>query len=260
MRYMYVIKMNLQRSICNVRFLICALVTGALLIMDLLPLFISGMYELNGEWYNGYDIIDLVNLRGMTYFFGFSFVVTIIPCAGLFCDDLKDGFLIPTVARTQVLGYSVGVVVSVFVSAMLCSVLGNLICFGAFSFFTSFCDYATMDTEYSLLLEHKAGLFFTEDCILCGLRGAFFALAALMISVFVKNKYVIYSLPFVLYFFLMRFGYSILNVPDYLNILGIYFNLGYENELASLIYAFAFTGIIAVAAVVLLNKGVRKKL
>lgn len=239
------------RAVLSKRFLLSLCLVSALFIMDLLPSFVSGINVYQGEVYYSYDLISLYMLNGSTMFLGFTFIVTIIPYAGAFCDDYNSGFLIPFMGRTTGMGYAVGTASACGVSAFLCTFLGQVICLLFYNIFIPLNNHSQYTySDYSLVEAGRYILFLLCFIVLYSLRAAFFALVSLLVSTFVKNKYIIFSIPLIMYFLLMKFGYGVLNLPGYLNVLGIYFGFtfGEDNEVISVLYAMSFTvftGIIA---------------
>ena len=259
-KYFFSIKMCIIRAVLSKRFLCSFLLVFILNVMDLLPIFLSGVKNIDGEIYYSYSVIDLSMLSGNTMFLGFSFIACVIPYSGMFCDDYESRFIIPFVKRSSGEGYGAGTSAACGFSSFLCVFLAQIACFGFFMLFIPFKGIHDSHMDYSLMAEGKYILFMLARVLVFSLRGAFFALVSLALSAYVKNKYVIFSVPFIMYYFLMKFGYGVLNVPGYLNVLGIYFNFvfGPEYELFSLFYAFIITVITGIIAGGILSHKVRR--
>ena len=254
--------MSLRRAFCSSRFPVAVFLTTLLLILDLLPVFLSGITIKDGGMYSAYDLLELYELRGMTMFLGFSFITVVLPYAGVFCEDVQNGFLIPFVKRSSAGAYAAGSVLACGVSSFLCAFLGEVLCLG---FYALFCpligeNFQTGNFPYSLVQGGHYVAFLTAKAVLFGLRGVFFGIVVVFISTMVRNRYVVYAAPFILYYFLMKFAYSIFNVPSTLNIGGIYFvfAFGSEYELKSLAYAALVTILVGVAAATALSRKTRR--
>lgn len=255
-RCCYSIHMCLKRAIKNKWFLVSVVLATVLFIMDLMPFFLDSITEIEGETYYRYDIVSLMKLSGLTMMLGFSLVASSLPYSGAFCDDYETGTLISFMSRSTGMGYAVGTVTACGISSFLCTFIAQLICIGFYKIFIPIWD-GMPESESGLLLDGQFILFLFCLAVRSSLRAAFFAIVALALSTVVKNKYVVYSVPLILYFFLMKLGYGVFNVPGYLNVLGVYFHyvFGDEHEILSLLYTLVFTitsGVIAGA--VLLRK------
>ena len=251
--------MCLKRAIKSRWFLLAVVLTAVLFIMDLMPVFIGGIVKIDGETYYSYNIVSLMRLSGLTMMMGFSLVSTALPYSGAFSDDYETGTLISFMSRSTGMGYVAGTVTACGISAFLCTFIAQCICIGFYKIFIPISDGISI-SESGLLMEGHFILFLLCLIILGSLRAAFFAIVALGLSTVVKNKYVIYSVPLILYFFLMKLGYGVFNVPGHLNVLGIYFNfvLGDDREILSLLYTLAFTLITGVIAGAVLLRKVRR--
>lgn len=250
-----------KRAIWNRWFLVSVVLTAVLIIMDLMPSFVSGITEFEGETYYSYSLVSLMQLSGLTMMLGFSLVSSSLPYSGAFCDDYETGTLISFMSRSTGMGYSVGTVAACGISSFLCTFIAQLICLGAYKIFipiSSGDDAAGIQT--GLLAEGRFILYILCLMILSSLRAAFFAIVALALSTIVKNKYVVYSVPLILYFFLMKLGYGVLNVPGQLNVLGVYFGFtfGNDHEILSLLYTAVFTVLSGVIAGAVLLRKVRR--
>lgn len=227
--YIYSVKMSICRSFHGARFSVAVFLTALLLILDLLPAFLSSLRFVDGVLYNVYDLLGLYEIRGMTMFLGFSFITVVLPYGGVFCDDAQDGFLIPYVNRSSAGAYAAGTAAACGISSFLCASLGEVLCLGFYALFLPLTgeNFQPGNFAYSLVQSGHYLSFLATKTILFGLRGAFFGLVVLFVSTMVRNRYVIYAVPFILYYFLMKFAYSIFNVPSELNIGGIYFVFRY---------------------------------
>lgn len=257
----YSIFMCSKRAIINRWFLVAVVLTAVLFIMDLMPVFLSGITEFEGETYYSYSLVSLIQLSGMTMMLGFSFVSSSLPYSGAFCDDYETGTLISFMSRSTGMGYAVGTVTACGISSFLCTFISQCICLGFYKIFIPVSSGTeALDAQSGLLSEGRFILFIFSMVTLWSLRAAFFAIVALALSTIAKNKYVVYSIPLILYFFFMKLGYGVLKVPGHLNVLGVYFGfaLGDDREILSLLYSAAFTVIAEVIAGAVLLRKVRR--
>lgn len=235
------------------------MLTAVLFIMDLMPVFIGGITEIEGETYFAYDLVSLMKLSGSTMMLGFSLISSSLPYSGAFGDDYETGTLISFMSRSTGMGYAVGTVMACGISSFLCTFIAQFICIGFYKIFIPIWDGTSM-SESGLLMEGKFIIFLFCLVIRSSLRAAFFAIVALALSTVVKNKYVVYSIPLILYFFLMKLGYGVFNVPGYFNVLGVYFYFvfGDDHEILSLMYTLVFTVMSGVTAGVVMLRKVRR--
>lgn len=255
----YSIYMCLKRAIKNRWFIVSVVLTAVLFIMDLMPVFLDGITKIEGKLYYTYDLVSLMKLSGLTMLLGFSLVASSLPYSGAFSDDYETGTLISFMSRSTGMGYAVGTVTACGVSSFLCTFIAQCICIGVYKIFIPISD-GTLVSESGLLMDGQFILFLFCLVIRSSLRAAFFAIVSLGLSTVVKNKYVVYSVPLILYFFLMKLGYGVFNVPGYLNVLGVYFNFvfGDEHEILSLLYTFVFTVMSGVIAGAVMLRKVRR--
>lgn len=253
--------MCLKRAVCSRWFFVSVMLTAVLLIMDLAPVFIGGITEIDGKIYYSYSIVSLVQLSGLTMLLGFSLVSSSLPYAGAFCDDYETGTLISFMNRSTGMGYAVGTITACGISSFLCAFIAQCLCMGFYSIFVPVSDGMDISgTTSGLLLEGRYLIYIICFIVRGSLRATFFAIVSVGLSTVVKNKYVVYSVPLILYFFLMKLGYGIFNVPGHLNVLGVYFNytLGDDHEILSLLYTLLFTVITGVIAGAVLLRKVRR--
>lgn len=243
-KIIYSIKQHTRRAIFSKKFLIATLLTSIMIILDYLPNLLDGIYEIDGIIHNSTDIVNIVANGGLTIFFGMIFIAAVIPYSGVYCEDRNDNMVIPTIKRSDTTGYAVGIVIACTISTFLCAMLSQIISALFFSIFVPFDNHMPSTIEcYSLVANDHKVLFFIAFICLKSLNCTFFGIFSLAISMIVKNRYVIYATPFIMYYFLMRFGYTVLNISGYLNVSGVYswFVFGYSKEFLSVGYSFLYT-------------------
>lgn len=241
-KLVYSVKQHTKRAFCSKRFWIAVFITAILTILDYLPIFLMGINTVNNVTYYAYDILNTILFSGQSIFLGVTFITAVLPYAGSYCEDESNHMIIPMIKRSTPAGYAAGVVIACALSSYFCVFFSQLLASCFFGIFVPF-DNGMPDEQYLLFREGKKHLFYFLNISLYSLRGTFFGIFSLAISTVVKNRYVIYASPFILYYFLMRFGYTVLDIPSYLSIRGVYFGFvfGNEKELLSVAYSFAFT-------------------
>ena len=118
-----------------------------------------------------------------------------LPCAAVFVDDLKCGFIKEYLPRTTVRGY---------ISQCVCS---NVLCGGAAPVAGIFLAYVVSAALLIPLEEAgKAASGLIELLPSCGLyflSGALWAVTGLAVSSFTRSRYMAYAAPFIIYYLLI---------------------------------------------------------
>lgn len=243
-KLVYSIKQHTKRAFCGRRFWQAVFITAVLTILDYLPIFLMEIKTIDGITYYTSDILNTILFSGGSIFLGMTFITAVLPYSGSYCEDYSHNMIIPAVKRSTAAGYAIGIVIACALSSYICGMLSQILAACFFGIFVPMDNGMPSSKEiYPLLQDGKNYLFYFLRISLYSLRGAFFGIFALSISVVVKNRYVIYASPFILYYFLMRFGYTVLDVPGYLNVRGVYFDFvfGNEKEILSVLYSLVFT-------------------
>ncbi|MCD8119485.1 MAG: hypothetical protein LUE29_08410 [Lachnospiraceae bacterium] len=261
-KYVRSVCMCLKRALVSRRFAAAVLMTALLIALDLFPVFQSGIHTADGKTTYSYDLVELIGFSGFTMFLGFSLITAVLPYSGAFCEDAQNRFLIPFVKRGSPGVYAAGTVAACGISSFLCVFLAQALCLGIYGLFLPVVgeNFVPGNYTYSLIQEEHYVLYLLVQTSLYALRGAFFGLMSLLASTFVRNKFVIYSVPFILYYFLMKFGYSVFDLPMTLNVRGIYFSFvfGEAYELRSLAYTLLITVLVGVCAGAAVARGFRR--
>ncbi len=239
-----------KRALLSRRFLVAVLLIAFLRILDLFP----------AAWSGSYTVVSLYSLAGTTMMNLVAFPISILPYSACFCEDRQSNYLLLIRSRISTGSYCLHTVLVCALSSFLCVMLGeslSLLFFGTFLDLADSFDFS--NTNLVSLANGHSLLYLMEFVCLRSLRGAFFALTSLAASAYTKNKFVIYSLPLLLYFFFMNAGYG-LGLPDSVNITMYNFPLfGPSKELLSMAYTFMFTIFIGIFAGLLLKNRVRRE-
>ncbi|MBE5940713.1 MAG: hypothetical protein E7266_10005 [Lachnospiraceae bacterium] len=253
----------LKRAIFNVRFLSMVILLALCELLNVLPRIIDSAYWLNGRLYFGTTIIDLLFAEGATLMFCCTLIIPLVPYSCSLCDDVKNGMITSIVIKSGRYRYAIATALAVAISGFVCVFLGETLFMSVCSIFVDICRPERLQNyTFVSLMEGKPLLFLFFKIMLKALRGSFFALIALLISVYVKNRYLILALPVLIYYFLSYFGYFYLKLPVYFDVVAIFFAYVFEprsiSEGYSILYAFACTLLTGFLTAALVAKGVKK--
>jgi hypothetical protein len=101
--------------------------------------------------------------------------------------------------------------------------------------------------------------------LLRGLRGAFFSLIAFLLSVFIQNKLFVFSVPLILYYFILYISsdlYEVYHIDIFKNLTlsGLYgtFQFGVDREWQSLGFTFLYTVSVGILCWLVFERKVRR--
>jgi hypothetical protein len=245
------IKADLKRAISNRVFWICVIGIALLEIMDVLPVVLSTVTMDGWRIRTSYTIVDLFQIGGgLTLYNLLTITLCVIPFTGCYCDDTSNNMVTSIVTRSSYGKYSASMLTTCGISAFTCAILGEilftviLLLIAPLSNEASFYNYETWQT----LVDGHMWLFVILRILLRGLRGAFFALVTMMVSAFVRDKFFLFSMPTILYYFLMYVVYDLvdkygLKTAGYFNVWNVYFTfqLGVDKEFQSIAFSFFYT-------------------
>lgn len=229
----------MKRAIMTNRFIFTVVMIAIFRILDLLPVMIRFALVENGRIDFGYDVVGIYELVGISMFALIIQMLPVIPFSGQFCDDQKQNYLLYALMRKGKTHYCVMMVISCAVSSFLCVFAGELIAIGLLSIVMVF-------NHGDVLSNVDAVSRMLCSMILLGLRGGFYGVITMLLSVFTLNKFVVYSVPVILHFFFMYFGIDYLKIPDKFNptLVFNYYILGSDKVVESLIYAFVYLAVV----------------
>ncbi len=262
MKLIRLIWVNLKRAVFSKRFVFAVLLVVLFEYLDIFSYLRENIESIRLGYSSRYTIVDLMQLTGNTMFWGLAFSVSLLPYSGAFVDDEKNNFLTYVTVKTNSVLYSVSTVVTCVISAFLCVVIGKIVFFSLISPVSGVCSLDALEaygSVYESLSNGDYVLYILGNVIICGARGAFFALLAMMVSTVIKNRMVIYATPVLFYFFLVKVGYYNLHLPRYFDIGIIYISyiFGDKYEIFSVLYAIMFTLCVSVLTIFALNKKVK---
>lgn len=144
---------------------------------------------------------------GTSDFSPFAAIFCALPFSGSFCEDYNSGFIKSIVSRTGVKRYSFQRCLSVLLSGGIMMALTVAIVIAVCAFRTTVpeteetCAFMqnTVWARMGILMKYHESVFVILKILVAFLFGAVWALAGLVISVFITNRYVTYIAPFVIY-------------------------------------------------------------
>ena len=222
-------------------------------LLDWLPVIVKGSEFVNGKFKLYYCMSELYELIGITMFGLIMLVVPVLAYSSAFCDDYSSNYLTYVLTKTSKTQYCTNTVIACAISAFLCVFVGELMVSIGISCVTSFYNPLYDTLEHALLM----GI---TRIILLGLEGAFYSVVTMMLSVFTRNKFVIYTTPLILYFFFMYFGSNILNISTKINPAYVFRNyiLGEGNEIGSILYSLVYLIVMMFIAVRVMEKKIER--
>ncbi len=262
MKLIRLIWVNLKRAVFSKRFVFAVLLVVLFEYLDVFSYLRENIENIKMGYSPMYTIVDLMQLSGTTMFWGLSFSVSLLPYSGIFVEDDKNNFLTYVTLKTNSVLYSIATVTVCAVSAFLCVVFGKIIFFIIISSVSDLCNQRTLEAyaeAYESLSKGNYLLYIAGNIVLCGARGAFFALLAMLVSTIVKNRMVIYATPVLFYFFMIKVGYYNLHLPRYLDvgIIYIFYIFGNTHEIFSILYAIMFAMCFGAVTACVLNKKIK---
>ena len=244
MSFFRLIKVNLKQSLFSLQFVFCLFGIVLLQILDTFHVLIFNMSQTeNGKMMFGGTVIGMLDLRNMTLYGLLSLSLCALAASCRYCKDMEGRIFPYLVVRSSYQKYSAASVVSCAVTGFVAMFLGTLLILGFYDIFLPV--HRDLEAyEFSMPLLRSGyywGYILVRLCI-TGLGGAFFSMASFMLSAFVKNKFVLISIPVLVFYFLMRFGYGNFGVElDIFNVQRVYFGWAYPSELRSLLHTFFYT-------------------
>lgn len=262
MNFVKLLAADLKKQIWSRTFLMCVLGVALLEVLDTLPNCLQSSYrDGDGLLRFGTTVINLLETGGLTMFQLMVLSVCTLSAACCYCIDTESGILHEILVRSSCRTYTAAAMISCALTAFLCMVLGDAVMTAFYSGLLPVHREEAEAYQYSwpLLKDgHYAG-YIAVVILQRGLRGAFFALAAFMLSGFVKNKFVIVSVPVLIFYFLQRFGYGYLGAAfDRVNVQMVYYFFLLKTETLSVLYALGYTIAAGILFGIVFYKGMRR--
>ena len=155
-----------------------------------------------------------------------GFCISVMPYTLQHLKETDNNCIYNYITRNNIFEYSISKIIAVCLTTFFAVFISNIIYLFIFllmdmnisdNFF-----YLTYQEDHSLIADEKYIAFIFLIFMTEAFRGVFFSIVSLCMSAFIKNKFLIVSLPVVFYFGIGRFLFLYLNVPDWLNMAVIY--------------------------------------
>ena len=155
-----------------------------------------------------------------------GFCISVMPFTLQHLKETDNNCIYNYITRSRIFEYSISKITAVCITTFFAVIVSNIIYLFIFllmdmnisdNFF-----YLSYQEDHSLIANEKYITFIFLIFLIEALRGVFFSIVSLCMSSFIKNKFLIVSLPVVFYFGVGRFLFLYLNVPDWLNMAVIY--------------------------------------
>lgn len=242
--------------------MLCIFGIGILEILDIIPHFLWCVYrDENGALKVQYYVLDALMTSGYTMFHLLSLSICVLAASCGYCLDMESGIINEVLQRSSYRKYTIASMLSCAVSAFLCTVFGEIImiifyrCFGPVHGMEGL-----YENSYPLLQSGHYYLYIVAVLVQRGLKGAFFAMVSFMLSGFVKNKFVIISVPVLVFYLLQRFGYGNFDPSfDIFNVHAVYSFFLFKTEGQSLLYVLSYTITAGIILGIIFYKRLRRK-
>lgn len=257
-----------KTALCSFRFLGTTLAFLALMLLDAVPtLFGSGFLQ-DGKWNFLMGVVDLnlITTNGATYLFWLRFCLYAVPCGCCFYEEYSNHAAKYRLVRGNVASYGLSkmtaCVTVTSLSVIVSELLYGLILLGAGVELVFSGDANANIGFYGLLAEGKTVSFWL---LLVGFKcfaAVFFSAMTLALSGFIRNRYLLISMPLATFFCLDSFtGLWFQNgatQPDWINWRILFFSLfdgGIRTEKDAFLRTAAYTGCaVCVFTVVFLSR------
>ncbi len=242
------------RAIKSKFFLMAFFMVFAFRLLDIFGAFADFITKVDGKYVVlAHNIMDIFEIFGVTMLGMIMLVIPVITYSGAFCDDLSSNYLTYVLMKSGKPGYCVATVTACAISSFLCVFLGELAVIILLGQFMPFYDerYASFPYAFTIV--------FTR-LLLFGLQGAFYGVVTMLMSVFAKSKFVIYTSPLLLYFFFAYLGSNILKISTKINpaLVFNYYALGAGKEVESVIYALVYLIFVMFIVVKVMEKKIER--
>lgn len=193
------------------------------------------------------------------------------PFATAFAEDFEYKFISPQIVRGTVGLYALSKVLVCFFSAVFCMISGVLLFVWTYSFKYPLCDVTTNIFEFYVVHDVFGGLlasghylsYFTASACLTGMLGGLLGLIAMYLSLFLKNKLFVISIPMMAHYFVDNYILNWLKLPAYFSPVYTFSSEMGAWELTpikSILYAYYVTITGIVLFTLLIAKKIRKEL
>ena len=240
---------DLKRAIANRKFALLVIMVAVLECMDALPQLLIGAEIKGGRIILYQNVTDMIMNNGAsTLYHLLSCTVGVMVFAG---------------------SYSAVKVFTCVVSAFLCIVIGKLlyVCILSLMLPLSAENNDIYQGSWQTLQQGRHWLFILYRLLLGGLQGAFFAIISFIASAFVRNKFLIYAMPSIVYYFFLYIFTDLYDLSKWngfriLSVANVYFTFqfGLDKELESLCFTMLYTVVLAIAGWFVFDRKIRRNI
>lgn len=236
---------NLRHSLLQPRFLWCVFGTGLLAVLNVFPEFIRLVWKnADGTWMFGGTVLNYMQLMGCTLFY----LVELTPCAMAascsFCEDREENMLNFILTRSSTRKYTAAAFLTCGITAFLCMFFGWVLMTAFYGSMVPFHRDAEAyeGCGFTLLMNGSYGLFALLLIVKQSCKAAFFAMLSLLLSVYVKNRFAVVTLPVLMYYLLSGGVFYILGTTfNFMNVQVVYDSYWLASEGMTTAYAAFFT-------------------
>ena len=121
--------------------------------------------------------------------------------------------------------------------------------------------------SWQTLQQGRYWLFILYRLLLGGLQGAFFAIISFIASAFVRNKFLIYAMPSIVYYFFLYIFTDLYDLSKWngfriLSVANVYFTFqfGLDKELESLCFTMLYTVVLAIVGWFVFDRKIRRNI
>lgn len=194
-----------------------------------------------------------------------------VPFATVFVEDFNRKYAVPQVVRGKVPFYVLSKVLMCFISSILSMAVGMTLFVFTYSFKYPLCVvgtsifdfYASHDIFGGLLTSGHYMLYFLASACLTGMFGGLLSILAMYLSLFVKNKLYVISIPMIAHYFIDNYILNWLKLPYYFSPVYIFsseMGAWEYSSVKSVLYACGVSAVGIVVFTLLITKRVGKEL
>ncbi len=237
-------------------------------LISIVGILLTYLIGLNDQWgfmkdaFYGFDIMHVKSPRMLLLVLG------ALPYAMSFCSDWRNQYIRPSAIRTSPGKYAASKITACSLSAFCAVFIAELVLV-----LVLLTQHPLVDAGKSSLQGYQMGpfadviasgqyfLFVLIQICIEGFLCALFAVAALWVSVYIPNIFVVLASPVLMYYFLINFIGNVLRLPGLMQINYIYNgNCKVGGSLTSFLYPLGVTIALCALLGALFVKGVKRRL
>lgn len=274
-------RMELKTGFRSRKFWLVVLVLTLFMVFDSIPEYLNGRYVEAGRTVFRTDIIsmNLYILQGASYLFWLRFCLYVIPYGTCFLEEYENRAAKYRLFRSTVVEYGLGKLFGCILLTSSAVLLSELCYLGVFRLLgvpllLPMAGENDVNYQlYRLIAEGQGGTFWLLMAGFSCFAGIFFSSMTLMLSAFVKNKYLLTAIPLTVFFSLDSFSglffsngvseglFHGMMQPDIINWRMLFFSLldgGVMTETQAVLRTAIYTAAAVILFGILFLLGVRK--